>query len=516
MTTDSPNTLSSTVTYEDQEFTTITEGKATILFPNTNEVFYNPVQQFNRDMSIAAIKTWRDIRNVELTERALKKKKKEQEKPIGEAHFLLQHHKFTILEALAATGLRSVRYSKEIEGIKHIIANDLEQDAVKSIERNMKFNNVPDGLIRSSRSDANTLMYSHAEPKKNFDVIDLDPYGSASPFIDGAMMSIADGGLLCVTCTDMQVLAGANFTEACFVKYGGIPLKSSFCHEMALRLVLNLLMTTAARHRKYIVPLVSCSIDFYVRIFVRVFTGANEAKLTASKLSHVYWCQGCRSYHFQPMGKAQVQPNGNIKYGPIQGPVVNRECDTCGGKFQIGGPIYNGPIHDKSFVQKMIEHVKDAKELYHTQPRMLGMLTVISEEIEAPLYWGLRDLTTTLHCNSISLLDLCSAIYNAGYEASISHASPSSVKTNAPPSVMWDIMRAHIKRVPIKNIRPDTPQEKILSSESSIEVNFKYNKLANPPSRKIKLVRFQENPEKNWGPKSRAGKGNKRLFVTVD
>src|SRR5208282_1504074 len=39
------------------EFTTVTEGKATILFPK-DQVFYNPVQQFNRDLSVAVIRTW--------------------------------------------------------------------------------------------------------------------------------------------------------------------------------------------------------------------------------------------------------------------------------------------------------------------------------------------------------------------------------------------------------------------------------------------------------------------------
>ena len=37
---------------ESSEFTTVTEGKATILFPK-DHVFYNPVQQFNRDLSVA-------------------------------------------------------------------------------------------------------------------------------------------------------------------------------------------------------------------------------------------------------------------------------------------------------------------------------------------------------------------------------------------------------------------------------------------------------------------------------
>lgn len=34
----------------------ITEGRASILFPNSNEVFYNPVQEFNRDLRWLAIK----------------------------------------------------------------------------------------------------------------------------------------------------------------------------------------------------------------------------------------------------------------------------------------------------------------------------------------------------------------------------------------------------------------------------------------------------------------------------
>lgn len=29
----------------------ITEGKAKVIFPNANEVFYNPVQEFNRDLT---------------------------------------------------------------------------------------------------------------------------------------------------------------------------------------------------------------------------------------------------------------------------------------------------------------------------------------------------------------------------------------------------------------------------------------------------------------------------------
>ena len=35
---------------QDSECDTISEGAATILFPKGNQVFYNPVQEFNRDL----------------------------------------------------------------------------------------------------------------------------------------------------------------------------------------------------------------------------------------------------------------------------------------------------------------------------------------------------------------------------------------------------------------------------------------------------------------------------------
>lgn len=57
-----------------------------------------------------------------------------------------------------------------------------------------------------------SVMYQHRE-NKSFDVIDLDPYGTAAPFIDAAVQSVSDGGLLCVTCTDLAVLAGTNYPE---------------------------------------------------------------------------------------------------------------------------------------------------------------------------------------------------------------------------------------------------------------------------------------------------------------
>ena len=60
-------------------------------------------------------------------------------------------------------------------------------------------------------------MYSDRPERQRVDCVDLDPYGTASPFIDAAVQCVNDGGLLCVTCTDMGVLATNNYPEKWYV-----------------------------------------------------------------------------------------------------------------------------------------------------------------------------------------------------------------------------------------------------------------------------------------------------------
>jgi hypothetical protein len=49
----------------------------------------------------------------------------------------------------------------------------------------------------------------------------------------------------------------------------------------ALRLVLNSLSTSASRYGRYITPLLSLSIDFYVRLFIQVRSAPIEVKRAA-------------------------------------------------------------------------------------------------------------------------------------------------------------------------------------------------------------------------------------------
>ena len=108
--------------------------------------------------------------------------------------FILQKNGLRILEALAASGLRSIRYALEIPRAGAVFANDFSEKAFHSIQGNVEHNSVGGKVVPSMR-EASMLMYEHREPvSERFDVIDLDPYGSPSVFLDSAVQSVRDGG----------------------------------------------------------------------------------------------------------------------------------------------------------------------------------------------------------------------------------------------------------------------------------------------------------------------------------
>uniref|UniRef100_A0A672T934 tRNA (guanine(26)-N(2))-dimethyltransferase n=1 Tax=Sinocyclocheilus grahami TaxID=75366 RepID=A0A672T934_SINGR len=419
--------------------TVVREGKAAILFPSANEVFYNPVQEFNRDLTCSVITEFareqlaqRGIRIlipgekdrvvVQLSEEKNGKVDQEtSEQPENEQQMEEEGDKkefitasvgerceqgLRVLEGLAASGLRSVRFALELPGLKSITANDYSAKAAALIARNAQHNNVSH-ILQASQRDASMVMYEARGRKELYDVIDLDPYGSPSPFLDAAVQAVSEGGLLCITCTDMAVMAG-NSGETCYSKYGSVSIKSKYCHEMALRIILHSLDQRAAVYQRYIEPLLSVSVDFYIRVFVRVKTGQ-----------------------------------------------------------------------------------------------------VVVKNSDIPLYYVLDHLSSTVHCNTPSMLQFRSALLHAGYRVSLSHACKNAVKTDAPAEVLWNIIRCWEKSNPVKRERlsETSPAHRILSKEPTLQACFEIREDANPQSRKRHLTRFQENPQANWGPKARAKAG---------
>ena len=489
------------------------EGKARIPFTGDEGVFYNKVQVFNRDLSILAISTFTQRRqrewdahqqkrpshrprnprpshipssnpipsplpepshDVDLpTEPLLDSPSPPEEEKAMEVdpspRLPLPFPGIRILEALSATGLRSIRYFLEIPSVSHILVNDFDLTAVSSIRANVAFNGLSLSDLQPSHGDAKLVMYQHVGLGKSFDVIDLDPYGSACEFLDASVQAVSDGGLLAITCTDKAVLCGA-WGEVSYAKYGGYSLKGKTCHEMAIRLVLGAIQSAAARYRRYIEPVLSLSIDFYVRVFVRVRESQLQVKATASRSALVYQCMGCEAFYLQRMGRIHQAKDQQAKHTAAQGPPCPTRCPDCQSAFRVGGPVWADALHDPAFIDEALASLATEPTRFATHVRIQAMLGVARKELPVPLCYSLSNLCHVLHCVQPKIWVIRAGLINAGYECSDTHALPDGMKTTAPPSVVWDVMRAYIKANPDakgKHLTPDSPAAIILSKEPS-------------------------------------------------
>ncbi|CAK7565989.1 MAG: RNA methyltransferase tRNA(m5U54)methyltransferase [Sporothrix epigloea] len=439
--------------------------------------------------------------------------------------------------------------------------------------------------IRNHEKGAPRYKYSD-----KYDVIDLDPYGTGANFFDAAVQSVrSDGGLLCVTCTDAGVWASQGYPEKCFALYGGVPMKGAQSHEAGLRIVLHALSSSAARYGLTITPLLSLSIDFYCRVFVTVNRSPANVKFLAGKTMVAYNCdQGCGAWTTQPLLRTHSHPNKKssgtfFKYTFATGPTAEPRCEHCDSKTHLAGPMYAGPIHQADFVQRILDDLPSVDtSIYGTTHRIRGMLQTALEEIvepqatlhrsnaaarascetrekaadtathlslsgddalaaidPAPFFFLPTNLAKALHCATPGEDTIRGALLLLGYQVTRSHCRPGSIKTDAPWSVLWDVMRAFVRqKAPIKreSIRPNTAAYRLLrieekekeeaeaatfATESSEALGSKPDVTANAYGERQnivfdeqlgrqlgrsgeKLVRYQLNPRENWGPMNRA------------
>lgn len=115
-----------------------------------------------------------------------------------------------------------------------VYANDLLPAAAKLMKDNFELNALDESKFKITLKDANILMRDSVK-EGGLDIIDLDPYGSVVPFLDSALDSIKNGGLLCITCTDTRVLCGPDLVK-CFYYYGTTRAKVHDFNEVQLYL----------------------------------------------------------------------------------------------------------------------------------------------------------------------------------------------------------------------------------------------------------------------------------------
>lgn len=336
----------------------IREGSAEIFAPTAKivskklPVFYNPVMSLNRDLAILLLK---------------------------------QFPKMRLCDPLAGTGIRSVRFAKEL-GYKSITANDISEKAAALIKKNMAHNGVQ---FEVQNKDANIMLME----SMGFDFIDLDVFGSPNFMLDSAIRRLSRNGILAATATDTAALCGAS-PKACIRKYWAIPKKSPFMHETGLRILIRKIQLVGAQYDKALMPIFSYFKDHYFRVFFKCLKGKRQADEII--LQHAF--------------------------------------------FDGAGPLWAGNLWDSDLVKKMAKSAENSGK-YAGAAKFTG---IILQESSIPSV-GFYDIHEVCSSNKINPVpkkeEIILEIGKKGYSASPTHFKGTGIRSGMEYKDFLDILK---------------------------------------------------------------------------
>ena len=361
--------------------------------PSKAPVFYNPAMALNRDLAVLALQAYQRLAMRELV----------------------------ACEPLGGCGVRGIRYAKEVEGVRRVVVNDISSQATALVDFNVKLNSLA-GKVSVANEDANLLLSRHAAPRKRFDYVDVDPFGSPVPYIDSALRAVRDGGMLAFTATDMAPLCGVH-PKACLRKYGGKPLRTEYCHELAVRLLAGCLASMAAKHEIGVNPLLSYSEYNYIRTYATISYGAKQADKSIQAIGYILHCFSC--FHRETsMGLTSL---------------LKRDCPECRSRLQAAGPLWLGSLWDQEFCARMIDGIRELNLL--NKAKILSLLMLTNKEINAPItYYVVDKLCDKFSLPVPSLSKVVAELKNGGFQAVSTHFSRRAVRTDAPATALKSIV----------------------------------------------------------------------------
>jgi tRNA (guanine26-N2/guanine27-N2)-dimethyltransferase len=342
------------------------------------EVFFNPEQELNRDLTVAVLRTARDRFGAD-----------------------------TYLDATAATGIRGVRAAAE--GYDATLS-DRDPDAVDLCAENLERNGL-DG--EALHRDANALMH-----ERRFDVVDLDPFGTPIPFADAAFRSARK--LVCVTATDTAPLCGAHFDSG-VRSYSAVPRNTEYHPEMGVRILVSALARTAARYDTGVRPVLSHATRHYARTYLALDHGATPANDSVDELGYVHHCPECL-YREHERGMIAHPPGG---------------CPNCDGdQVLTAGPLWVGPLRDAGFVAAVADAVDDGMG---TADEARDLCADLNAELDRPTHYDQHRLCKNWTRGAAAMEDFLDRLGSAGFATSRTHYGGTTFKTDADVATIQEV-----------------------------------------------------------------------------
>lgn len=351
------------------------EGAARILVPDVPRrrgpgtrgpwPFYNPTMALSRDLSAVILRGWpRRVRKA--------------------------------LDGLAATGIWGIRMSLEAR-VGEVLFNDRSAASASLIRENVRRNGLDAAVV--SR-DLRALL-----PEAPFDVVDVDPFGPPTPFLEAAFGAASPGSGVWVTATDTAPLCG-TYPASCMKRYGARPLRCDEGSEIGVRILLGYCARIAAARGTTIRPIVAYAAEHYLRLHLLVASGAERMHL----------------------GRVAREGPGRFR-------VVDVEADA----RDAIGPLWLGPLMDAAVVHSL-------RPSGWTGVPAARLLAALKDEADLPPFFVTTDeIAAHLRGSPPKLDAFLEGLRALGFRAARTHFHPRGVKTDAPPD---DVVRVFRDRAP--------------------------------------------------------------------
>lgn len=365
-----------------QDIVEITEGKTRLFVPKisleTNAppmqpAFFNPRAKLSRDFSIVAYSVF------------------------------LQNFKGpkTFLDCLAGIGARSIRVANELEIIEKVFVNDVNPSALELGRNSAKINDIQ--KCEFSENEACRFLSLHSKRENRGAIVDIDPFGSPSRYLDCGIRATSHGGMLSVTATDLPVLHGL-YQDACQRRYYGVPVRVEYGNEIALRLILGCIYLVAGRLDVKIVPLFVQNNMHYYRVYVKILVKTDPE----DNMGYILHCKKC---DHRKVNKEK-----------------EKSCERCNSKVESAGPLWIGELYNTDFVDSMVSECKK----FTVDKTCERILAKCQKEIGMPCtYFMLDEIARKMQAAPKSLEKTIDRLQKSGFKASPTSLNPSGFKTDA-------------------------------------------------------------------------------------
>ncbi len=365
----------------------VIEGRTRLLVPvegdmtKKDPVFYNPVMEMNRDISVA-------VASIAKPE--------------------------AFCDLLAGTGARGIRVANEV-GVP-VLMNDINPDAVELIKKNAELNKLS---VEATCLDANRVLAD-----RRFDFIDIDPFGTPVRCMDSAVRAIDTGGILGVTATDTAALCGSS-PRACVKKYASTSLRTDYYNELGLRILIGFVASIAARHEKGITPLFSHCTHHYFKTYVKMKRGPGAATETLKNLGYLQHCFSCRFRGYEKLGNLAAT------------------C-VCGSKLHNCGPLWTGRYAEPDFCRKLQKEFSEGSYGLGKEALALAKTIELEQAVTLP-YYDVHKVARSMGVQPRSMEELIKDYERAGSRAVRTHFCGTGLRIDAGISIVSDVIASNMQ-----------------------------------------------------------------------